>query len=59
MKVVMKSWMTGEKFAHCPGDVAEFSDAEATRLVTVGGARHLTEDEAALHAPEPVKKAKG
>jgi hypothetical protein len=50
-KVYMTSFMTSAKFELRPGDVFEFDDAEAARIVLVGGGRALTEAEHGL----PVK----
>lgn len=58
MKVVMKSYMTGKNFEHQPGDIVDFDDAEAERVISVGGARALTEAEAASVQPEPKKPSK-
>lgn len=44
MKIVMLSYHNdGKTIDHKPGDIAEFDDVEATRLIEVGGARALTE----------------
>lgn len=60
MRVVMTSWQTPAKGDELkPGDVAEFDDAEAARLVEVGGARHLTEAELEAVAAEAAAAGKG
>ncbi|MBR1206967.1 MULTISPECIES: hypothetical protein [unclassified Bradyrhizobium] len=52
MRVIMKSFHTlPDGPALQPGDHHEFEEAEARRLVAVGGARHITpEDEGRLDA---------
>jgi hypothetical protein len=49
MKVVMKCYYSGPKGEPelAPGAVHEFDDAEAARLIEVGGARAQTDDEIA------------
>lgn len=63
MKVVMLSWYTGPKGVPTlqPGDIYDFEDAEARRIVAVGGARDLNPDEVAANtvADEAANKAAG
>lgn len=59
MRVVMTSYqITAAGLELRPGDIAEFDDAEAARLVEVGGAREVTpEDEAAAAAAKAAADA--
>lgn len=43
-KIRMTSYMTGNDFAYSPGDIAEFDDKEAKRIIAVGGAVPLEAD---------------
>ncbi len=42
-KIVMTSYMTGKNFSYSPGDVVEFDDKEAQRILSVGGAKPYVE----------------
>ena len=42
-KILMTSYMTGKNFSYAPGDVAEFDDKEAQRILGVGGAKPYVE----------------
>lgn len=54
-KIRMTSYMTGRDFAHKPGDIAEFDIKEADRILSVGGAVEIDDDEEERPAPKRTK----
>lgn len=63
MNIRFTSYYTGGATEYRPGDIASIADAEAERIIEVGGARALTAEEAAelpaQEKPAPKSKAKG
>lgn len=47
MKIKMTCYMTGADFEYRPGDVVDFPEAEAKRIISVGGGVALSADEIA------------
>lgn len=59
MKLRVIHCMAGSDFVHKPGDVVEFDDAEAVRLIDAGIAEPLQSETAAEGAAENAAQPKG
>ncbi len=58
MKIIMTSvYDDGKKLVLAPGDAVDMDDAEAQRIISVGGARLPNEDELAAAAADDAAKA--
>ena len=58
MKVTMKTSMAGPRWSAKPGDVVEFSDSEADRLIERGMAEEFHGDEPSEVLQAPAKTVK-
>jgi hypothetical protein len=44
MKIKMTSYMTGAKFSYRPGDIGDFPNDEAERILALGGAKRIDDE---------------
>lgn len=59
MKLRVRHCMAGSDYVHKPGDVVEFADDEAARLIDAGIAEALQPETAAESAAENAAQQKG